>query len=255
MVMISKTEDTLSPCNTKTQPPFYASSSFVVEAWNANSVCVSLRSEPATLELIRAVLGQVEAPALLPSAKAKADPQAAKAVRAVLERAVADVFRRSFATEIGLVVDAYRVMLRESLAKGEDPELLAALNRARIQEKILAGTSMVDQAHACQLLGLSDANPSATMKRKEDKKELLRFTIDGRAVYPLFQFDVEGRRLFPAMARLLARRPPSWSDFRLLHWLTRPHLDFDGTPAEALKRDEAAVVAAFDQEIEPPVHG
>lgn len=157
--------------------------------------------------------------------------------------------------EIGKVVDAYGIMLRESLAKGEDPDLQAALNRARLQERILAATSMVDQAQACQLLGLSGANPSATMKRKGEKQELLRFTIDGRAVHPLFQFDVEGRRIAPGLAVLIARKPEGWSDFRLLHWLTRPHLDFDCTPAEALIAQPDAVRAAFDREVEQPAQG
>ena len=114
---------------------------------------------------------------------------------------------------------------------------------------------MVDQTQACRLLGLSTANPSATMRRKEDKNEILRFAIDGRAAYPLFQFDVEGRRLSPAMSRLIARKPRGWSDFRLLHWLTRPHLDFDGTPAEALSVDADAVMRAFDRDIESISHG
>jgi hypothetical protein len=93
------------------------------------------------------------------------------------------------------------------------------------------------------------------MKRREDKKELLRFSIEGRAAYPLFQFDVEGRRIYPLMAQLIARKPKGWSDFRLLHWLTRPHLDFESTPGEGLADDGEAVLAAFEREIEPAVHG
>ena len=57
------------------------------------------------------------------------------------------------------------------------------------------------------------------------------------------------------MAQLIARKPKGWSDFRLLHWLTRPHLDMDGTPAEALGTDAQGVLAAFEREIDPPVHG
>ncbi|REF68405.1 hypothetical protein BDD41_3450 [Paracoccus versutus] len=126
---------------------------------------------------------------------------------------------------------------------------------ARLQERILAGALMVDQAQACELLGLSAANPSATMKRKEDKREILRFTADGRAAYPLFQFDVEGRRIHPAMARLIALKPRTWSDFRLLHWLTRPRLDFGAVLAERLGVEADAVIAAFEREIVPAEHG
>jgi hypothetical protein len=176
-------------------------------------------------------------------------------VRNVLKSVAGQMLTRGLEAEFTKVIEAYRVLLFESLGKGEDAALQAALNRARLQEKILASTSMVDQAQACQLLGMSATNPSATMKRKEDKRELLRFTVDGRAVYPLVQFDVDGRRVFPAVAKLLAAKPDHWSDFRLLHWLTRLHLDFDGTPGEALGTDEPAVLAAFAREIEPEVHG
>jgi hypothetical protein len=179
----------------------------------------------------------------------------AKTVRGALKDAFSDMLRVIFADEFDKVAEAYRTLLHENITKRDDPALKSALNRARLQERILAETVMVDQGQACELLGLSTTNPSATMKRKEERSELLRFTVDGRAVYPLFQFDVEGRRVVPAMAALIARKPAHWSDFRLLHWLTRPHLDFDGAPAEALRSQGDAVLAAFDREIEPPVHG
>ena len=164
-------------------------------------------------------------------------------------------FTKRFSREIDKVVDACRIVLRENPAKGVDSELQTALNRARLQEKILAGTSMADQAQACELLGLSGTNPSARIKRKEDKREILRFTIEGRTAYPLFQFDIEGRRIFPAMAKLIALKPETWNDFRLLHWLTRPHLDFGAPPAERLREEEAGVIAAFKREILPAEHG
>jgi hypothetical protein len=225
---------------------FYASNALAAEADGVSSISVEVSFHPAPEEL--EVLRQAIA------FGAKSDRMPRMALQA-LKSVAGEILSRGFAAEFDKVIDAYRVFLRESLAKGEDAELKAALNRARLQEKILASTSMVDQAQACQLLGMSTTNPSATMKRKEDKRELLRFTVDGRAVYPLVQFDVEGRRVFPAVAKLLAAKPDHWSDFRLLHWLTRPHLDFDGTPGEALGTDEPAVLAAFAREIEPAVHG
>ena len=114
---------------------------------------------------------------------------------------------------------------------------------------------MVDQSQACELLGLSATNASAIMERREDKRELLRFTMGGRSSYPLFQFDVEGRRIFAVMTSLIALKPRTWSDFRLLQWLTRPHLDFDGAPSEFLSLQEQAIADAFWRETEPSVHG
>ncbi|ENN83813.1 hypothetical protein RHSP_83001 (plasmid) [Rhizobium freirei PRF 81] len=235
----------------------YASDDIAVSALTAGSVRinVSIDADPADVDKWRAIIESDNATTAVRVATKRVGDKVSGALREAMKAAFVAVFAKRFSGEIDKVVDAYRVMLRESLAKGDDADLQTALNRARLQEKILASTSMVDQAQACELLGLSGANPSATMKRKEDKREILRFTIDGRVSYPLFQFDVEGRRIFPAMAKLIALKPDTWSDFRLLHWLTRPHLDFGTTPAEKLGAEEAEMVAAFKREIVPVEHG
>ncbi|MBB3350046.1 hypothetical protein [Sphingomonas sp. BK069] len=178
-----------------------------------------------------------------------------KATRIALAQAAERLFKRAFALEIDHLVGAYRVILRESLVRSDDPAIQSALNRARLQERILSSTSMIDQTEACELLGLSKSNPSATMRRKEERGEVLRFSIEGRAAYPFFQFDVESRRTYPVISRLIEMKPESWSDFRLLYWLTRPHVDFEGAPEAMLGSDPDGVVAAFEREIEPAVHG
>lgn len=235
----------------------YTSDDIAVSAQTAGSVHINVNVEanPVDVDQWRAIMETVAATSTARVRTKKVRDTAPGAVREAMKAAFVAVFSRRFSSEIDKVVDAYRIMLRESLATGVDTELQTALNRARLQEKILAGTSMVDQTQACELLGLSGANPSATMKRKEEKREILRFTVDGRVAYPLFQFDIEGRRIFPAIAKLIALKPETWSDFRLLHWLTRPHLDFGAAPAERLGAEEAEVVAAFKREIVPAEHG
>lgn len=233
----------------------YKSDAIAAKAMNAGTIAIDLclNSKPADLDVILQSL--TENAAISHGLKAGAASVGAKTdLQAALQGVAEELIIRLLGNEFGKFTDAYRVYLRESLAKGESPQVQAALNRARLQEKIIASTPMVDQSEACELLGLSKANASATMKRKEDRHELLRFTVDGRPSYPLFQFDVEGRRIYPAMARLISKKPGTWSDFRLLHWLIRPHLDFEGTPAQSLG-DVEAVAAAFEREIEPTVHG
>jgi hypothetical protein len=178
-----------------------------------------------------------------------------KAAQLALAQAAERILERAFALEIDHLVGAYRLILRESLARPDDPAIQSALNRARLQERVLSSTSMVDQSEACELLGLSKANPSATMRRKEERGEVLRFSAEGRAVYPFFQFDVESRRIHPVIPRLIEMKPESWSDFRLLYWLTRPHADFGAAPETKLGSDSDEVIAAFAREIEPVVHG
>lgn len=236
---------------------FYTSDDMAASAQTAGSVHinVSIEANPVDVDKWRTIVETVAAPGTARVGNKKIRDKAPGAVREAMKAAFIAVFSQRFSNEIDKVVDAYRIMLRESLAKGVDSELQTALNRARLQEKILASTSMVDQAQACELLGLSGTNPSATMKRKEEKREILRFTVEGRAAYPLFQFDIEERRIFPAMAKLIALKPEIWSDFRLLHWLTRPHLDFGASPAERLGEEEAGVIAAFKREIVPAEHG
>jgi hypothetical protein len=234
----------------------YASNRVVVRAPDSGSVAVDVSLDPSDIEAVRRVVAEVihGDGRITERSAARKPAEVMKSLAGLMKGLVGDMLEHRFAQEVDKVVDAYRVRLHESLAKGDDPKLRAALNQARLQERILASVPMVDQAQACELLGLSQANPSATMKRKEDKLEILRFMEEGRVAYPLFQFDVEGRRLYPAIAKLIAQKPVHWSDFRLLHWLTRPHLDFESRPAEALA-DEDSVLDAFRREIAPAAHG
>nr|WP_157217989.1 hypothetical protein [Sphingomonas formosensis] len=235
----------------------YASNRLAAAALDNGHVVVdfSISRDPADFTLLKTALADAGPKSGPKTAGTKLTDTAVKLLAGAFEKVAERFLRDAFTVEFDNLISEYRVMLRENLAKGDDAALKAALNRARLQERILAGTQMADQADACVLLGLSGANPSATMKRKEEKHELLRFTVDGRAAYPLLQFDVEGRRIYPAMSHMIAAKPAHWSDFRLLNWLTRPHLDFDDTPGAALGSEPDAVIAAFEREIEPEVHG
>lgn len=234
----------------------YVSNDMTVSALNAGSVEVEVSLDIASEDedKLRTLLRDVT-PVEARLETKKGRHEILGLFQEAVKAAFITVLSRRFSSEIEKVVEAYRVMLRESLAKGDDSELQSALNRARLQEKILANTRMANQAQACALLGLSGTNPSATMGRKEERREILRFTVDGRAAYPLFQFDVEGRRIFPVVVKLIALKPRTWSDFRLLHWLTRANLDFRVTPAERLGTEEEKVIAAFEREIVSAEHG
>lgn len=236
---------------------FYASPRIAAAAADTGHVVVdfSIGQDPDTLVILREALASGTSEAAPEAGGAKLPAAAIKLLVTAFETVATRYLQDRFTSEFETLIAAYRLMLRENLATGDDAQLKAALNRARLQERILASTQMADQAQACELLGLSGANPSATMKRKEEKNELLRFTVDGRAAYPLLQFDVEGRRIYPALGEIIARRPDHWTDFRLLHWLTRPHLDFEDSPGAALGSQPEAVIDAFEREIEPEVHG
>lgn len=124
-----------------------------------------------------------------------------------------------------------------------------------IRGRILRSSPMVDQATACGLLGLVGPGARPTIMDKVSTRQLLEFTMNGRPVYPRFQFDVVSTQILPVIADLISMKPDGWSDYRLLHWLLLPHADFDDTPAKALSQRPREVLEAFSRAIVPPMHG
>lgn len=126
---------------------------------------------------------------------------------------------------------------------------MAMDSSAKLRREILASTPMVDAGQAADILGLS------TVHGLEGQHDLLGFCVDGRMMYPLFQFDVEHGSIYPVLLRLIALKPTNWSTLRLVNWLLRPHLDFGAPPVDYLVQEPEEVVSAFKREIEPVVHG
>ncbi len=152
-------------------------------------------------------------------------------------------------------IEAYRRSLRDSMFLGEDPALVDALEKVALQEDILASAPMADNLQACRLLGLSGSNASSAMGRIVKKGDVFRMIVDGRPAYPLFQFDIENRRIFPVIKDMLTMRPDRWSDFRFLNWFIRPLHALNGSPADSLNDNPEGVMAAFKKAIEKPRHG
>lgn len=167
----------------------------------------------------------------------------------------ADAAEAALSAEVKTLADSYRKMIREDLPSGRNLAVKAALNRVRVQEKFLATLDMADQTEACELLRLSKSNPSATLRRKEERGELIRIDRDGRPFYPLFQFDLEAGQIYPVLRELNRMRPDHWSNIRLCYWLTRKHADFGRAPAELLGQADEEILDAFRRAIEPAVHG
>lgn len=141
------------------------------------------------------------------------------------------------------------------VSTGHNLAVKAALSRVRAQGKLLAGLDMAEQSEACELLRLSKSNPSATLRRIEERAGLIRIEREGRPFYPLFQFDVEAGRIHPVMLEIKRLRPAHWSSIRLCYWMTRKHADFGRAPAELMGRDDGRIVEAFRRAIEPETHG
>jgi len=180
-----------------------------------------------------------------------------KEMRTSLRQAVEKTLERSLADEFDAIVAAYRDMLERRMASGQDEAISRAMTRAKLQMDILSSVSMVNQAEACALLGLSDTNPSATLRRYEAKDRILRFDLKGKAAYPLFQFDVTERRIHPVLLKLLKMRTDDWGGKMVfLHWLTRPNRSLgDAKPCDQLAQNSDAILRSFSTEIVAPLNG
>lgn len=125
--------------------------------------------------------------------------------------------------------------------------------RGALRRQILSGVEMVDEVEACGLLGLASTDPDWSSLKLQ---ELLHFRIAGRWKFPAFQFDPNNRRPYPGLVKIVAAaKAAGWSEFRLLNWMMRPHLDFDGVPADALEDQDEEVLEAFLRDSEPECHG
>ena len=177
--------------------------------------------------------------------------------RASLKQVVEKTLERSLTGEFDAIVAAYRDMLERRMASGQDEAISRALTRAKLQTEVLSSVPMVDQSQACALLGLSDTNPSATLRRYEAKDRILRFDLKGKAAYPLFQFDVAERRIHPVLLKILTMRTDDWGGkMALLHWLTRPNRSLGGAkPSDRLAQDSDAILKSFSAEIAEPLNG
>jgi hypothetical protein len=128
----------------------------------------------------------------------------------------------------------------------------AALRHA-MRRQILNGVEMVDEVEARRLLALASTDPAWSSSLQE---RIIRFRIAGKWSFPAFQFDSSNRRLYPGLVKIVAAaKAAGWSNFRLLNWMMRPHLDFDGVPADALRDQDEEVLEAFLRDSEPDCHG
>ncbi len=138
----------------------------------------------------------------------------------------------------------------------QDDGASRAETRARSRAETDRPYLMVNQNEACTLLNL-DVNSAAVLRDLEANNRVLRFGREGYAAYPLFQFDVANRRVYPALVELLEMRTDDWgSRMALLQWLDRPNQSIGGErPSNRLAGDASAIINSFDAEIRQLRHG
>lgn len=236
--------------------PVFRSEKSKVSASESTDVTVDLRLDVTDLDL-EAVLPKLQSLLDRQTGSSMEASALLRMTRAVMKEVIETTLKREMAEEFDDIVAAYRDMLERRVASGHDESISRALTRAKVQSETLASVPMVEQSEACALLGLSDTNPSATLKRYETRNRILRFDWKGKAAYPLFQFDVAERRIHPTLIRLMDMRTDEWGGkMALLHWLTRPNRSLRGArPCDRLSDDADAIVESFSAEIAEPLNG
>lgn len=178
------------------------------------------------------------------------DPTTTAIVNGSMKVVVGEIERTLTTTIAGIAKD-YRSQLLADLPTGSNPKLLEAMERAKLQAKLLRRIVPVSRSEACVLLGYSGKNPAATMGGKERNGQLLAYSLNGKIVYPMFQFDVENQRLFPVMKDLISELDDKHGKFYLLYFLTNRNRVFSNeAPANFLGADPEKVLAEFKDEIE-----
>lgn len=125
---------------------------------------------------------------------------------------------------------------------------------AELRKLVLADVPMGRGDDVIKLLGLSGTNAAEILR--EMRQRLLVIEEDGHDLYPLFQFDAEGRASYPVFIEILSiARDAGWSPYRLVYWMMRRHVDFQNNPAEALGEQPELVKDAFLRAVEPQWHG
>lgn len=125
-----------------------------------------------------------------------------------------------------------------------------ARRNAELRQHVLDSFEFLDAAAVARLSGSKSANPRARASRWANEGRIFGITVNGRALYPTFQFDEHGQPR-QVVADVLERlRQLNLSSWAIAIWWDTGH-DVLGwrTPAAVLVDDPAVVLAAADTDL------
>jgi len=125
-----------------------------------------------------------------------------------------------------------------------------ARRNAELRQHVLDSFEFLDATAVARLSGSKSANPRARASRWASEGRIFGVTVNGRALYPSFQFDDHGQPR-QVVADILARlRQLNLSAWAIAIWWNTGHdvLDWH-TPAAVLIEDPAAVLLAADTDL------
>ena len=122
-----------------------------------------------------------------------------------------------------------------------------ARRNAELRRRVLDSFEFLDASAISRLSGSKSTNPRARASRWASEGRLFGVVVNGRTLYPSFQFDEEGQPR-PAVAEVLAElRKLNLSAWATAIWWNTDHDVLDWrTPVAALEDNPEAVLAAAD---------
>ena len=122
-----------------------------------------------------------------------------------------------------------------------------ARRNAELRQRVLQTFEFLDAASVSELSGSRSTNPRARASRWANEGRIFGVVVNGRTLYPSFQFDDVGRPL-PAVADVLAKlKQLNLSGWATAIWWNTDHDVLDWrTPAEVLTHSPETVLAAAE---------
>ena len=125
-----------------------------------------------------------------------------------------------------------------------------ARRNAELRQHVLDSFEFLDATAVARLSGSKSANPRARASRWASEGRIFGVTVNGRALYPSFQYDDHGQPR-QVVADILARlRQLNLSAWAVAIWWNTGHDVLDWrTPSSVLIEDPAAVLLAADTDL------
>jgi hypothetical protein len=122
-----------------------------------------------------------------------------------------------------------------------------ARRNAELRQHVMESFEFLDATAVARLSGSKSANPRARASRWANEGRIFGITVNGRALYPSFQFEDHGQPR-EAVADILTRlRQLNLSAWAIAIWWNTGHDALDWRkPATVLIEDPSAVLAAAD---------
>lgn len=122
-------------------------------------------------------------------------------------------------------------------------DIVRARMQAEARKKVFNGTDWATAAQIADLAGLGQKNPSGTVNRWKQQRQIFALHVNGQDWYPKYALD-ESFRPLPAVAQVMAALP-DWRAERLASWFEAKSSSLGGRrPREVLLTDPQLVVDA-----------